>query len=291
MENPWILYSLAWLIAVGLADFVKKIIISKWINKEVFLLLCFWLYVVFFWLNYYFQGTNEDLFTTQILTSAAIIGVNSFIWPLCILVSLKYLDTSLTLICVRLLSSFIILFIGYYLLWDKISFYNLVWFLIGMLAIWLLSGFKLNKKYLELNKKGVCALLIATISVITIHTYFKYIMPSINPHDFMPMQFTIAFISLLVYMLLRWKLKDITLPELKISFWYAIFMACIVWIHFLYFLPNIYLLGPLSLGYKMLSYSLIVPIILSVIFLWDPINKKRILAFVLTIISIFLFLI
>jgi hypothetical protein len=59
----------------------------------------------------------------------------------------------------------------------------------------------------------------------------------------------------------------------------------------LYFLPNIYLLGPLSLGYKMLSYSLIIPIVLSVIFLWEPVNKTRIFAFGLTVISIFLFLV
>jgi hypothetical protein len=52
-----------------------------------------------------------------------------------------------------------------------------------------------------------------------------------------------------------------------------------------------YLLGPLSLSYKMLSYSLVVPIILSVIFLWEPINRTRLVAFGLTVASIFLFLI
>ena len=56
--NLWILYSLGWLITLGLWDFFKKLMLSKWWNKEVFLLVCFIWYVIAFWSNMFIQGTG-----------------------------------------------------------------------------------------------------------------------------------------------------------------------------------------------------------------------------------------
>ncbi len=288
MENLWIFYSLGWLIALWLWDFIKKLILSRWVNKEVFLLLCFVLYVPVFWINMYFQWTG--ILDNETLKSGIILWVNNFFAPLWVLISLKYLDTSFALIFIRLVSSFVILFIWIYLLWDSLSLFNIIWFLIWAIAIFMLSGFQFWKK-LQMHRKWVIALWITTLAVIFGNTYFKYIVADINVADFMPIQFTTTLLCIFAYMLLRWKLKYINKIEIQKSLPYASITMIIFVIYFLYFLPNIYLLGPLSLWYKMLSYGLIVPILLSIIFLWDKVDTKRAIAFILTIISIFLFLI
>ncbi|USN57791.1 MAG: hypothetical protein H6767_05400 [Candidatus Peribacteria bacterium] len=71
---------------------------------------------------------------------------------------------------------------------------------------------------------------------------------------------------------------------------YAVLSGIIFVVHFLYVLPQMYLLGPVSISYKFLSYSIIVPIALSIIFLGDPFTKKRATAFILTVVSLFLFM-
>jgi hypothetical protein len=68
-------------------------------------------------------------------------------------------------------------------------------------------------------------------------------------------------------MILRGKVNKFNKIEVKKIFPYAFITIWLFAAFFLYLVPNMYLLGPLSLSYKMLSYSLVVPIILSVIFL------------------------
>lgn len=132
---------------------------------------------------------------------------------------------------------------------------------------------------------------ITMIAIVLSNSYFKYVLPEINVHDFMVVQFSVTALCLLAYMTLRKKFTNFNVKEVKKILPYAAITLVIFSLHFLYFLPNIYLLGPLSLGYKMLSYSLAVPILLSVVFLGESITKLRVFAFVLTLISIFLFLI
>ena len=287
MENLWIFYSLGWLMTLGMWDYIKKLILSKGINKEVFLLVCFTLYVPVFWINMLINGTgNIDPYT---LKNGIIFWLSNTLAPVFVLISLKYLDTAFSLVSIRVLSSFFVLFIGTQIIWDQLSIIDYIWFFLWVSAVFLLSWFEFGKKY-DLHRKWIVWTIIAMAGIIFWHSYFKHIVPNINVHDFMPIQFTTTFFGILFYIVIRWKLKDINKKEVVLSLPYAWMTVVVFALYFLYFLPNIYLNGTLSLGYKMLSYSLIVPIALSIIFLWDSLTKKRIIAFILTIISIFLFI-
>lgn len=288
MEMTWVIYGLLWMLALGLGDFIKKMILEHGWNKEVFLLVCFILYVPIFWINMLFQWTG--IFDNITLQSWIILGVNNFFGPIWIMVSFKYLDTSFAIVAIRLISSFLVLFIGIYLLWDQLSLYNIIWFVIGAIALFLLSGFRFWA-WMKMHIKWVIGMGMAIFSIIFYNSYFKYLIPDINVHDFMPIQFTATLLSLILYMVVRWKIGNVTKKSIIKVLPYAGMTTIVFAIYFLYLLPSIYLLGPLSLGYKILSYSLIIPIILSVVFFWDPLGKRRMIAFALTIISIFLFLI
>lgn len=288
MENLWIFYSLGGLLALGLWDFCKKLVLSKWWNKEVFLLVCFLLYVSIFFINMLFQWTWDiDRFTLQ---SWIILWINNFFIPLWVMISLKYLDTWFSLISIRIISAFLILGVWLFMLWDILSFYDYLWFFLWMIAIFLLSWFKLWS-WVSIHKKWIIWIVISIVWIVFLNSYFKYIVPNINVHDFMLVQFTTTLICLIIYMLIRNKMQYLSVSEVKKTLPYALPSVCVFVVHFLYLLPNIYLLWPLSLGYKMLSYSLVVPIILSIIFLEESIDKRRGIAFLLTVGSIFLFII
>jgi hypothetical protein len=107
----------------------------------------------------------------------------------------------------------------------------------------------------------------------------------------MAIQTTSGLLIMLLYLYVRKKYDRISLQKIIQVSKYSLVPVILFPIFLLYLLPNLYTYGPLSLGYKILSYSIMIPIILSVIFLWEPVDKTRIFAFGLTVISIFLFLI
>lgn len=288
MESSWIFFALAGMLALGVGDFIKKLILSKGIHKEVFLLSCFLLYIPAFWGIHFLWGTG--VFEKKEVIAALIIGTCNFFIPLGMLTAFKYLGMSFALISIRLISSFLLLWVGVYILHDQLSYYNILGFFLGAIAIVLLSWFRFGKK-LELHPKGVIALCACTFGIVVSNSYFKFILSEIDIYDYMPLQFTITGLLIVLYMIIRDKLTFFTVAEFKKGFPYAAITWVIFLFHFLYFLPNIYTLWTLSLSYKMLSYSLVVPILLSVIFLWEPVNRTRIIAFGLTVISIFLFLV
>jgi len=258
MELIWALFAIGALITVGLWDFIKKLVLSKWWDKDVFLFTCFLLYVPAFWINAYFQWTG--VYDYETIKAACIIWVTNFWAPLWVMTALI------------------------------LSIYNIIGFFIGAFAIFLLSGFKFGQK-IDLHPKWLIAVIIAICSISFWNSYYKYMIDTVQVHDYTALQFSVTGLCLFLYMLVRWKLKNFSKWEVSKILPYAAITLWLFMLFFLYLIPNMYLLWPLSLSYKMLSYSLVVPILLSVIFLWEPVNRTRVIAFGLTIISIFLFLI
>ncbi len=288
MENYWIFYSIWGLLVLGLWDFIKKVILQKWWQKEVFLFICFVFYLVLLWINFFINWNWN--FTNIEIKSAIIIWIFDSMIPLWVLTAFKYLEISFALIFMRIISSVIILFIWMKILWDNLSLANIIGFIMWIIAIYLLSWFKFWEKH-KISKKWIIALIATTIAIIWSHSFFKYYVSEINIDNFMILKFLVSFFVITIYMLIRWKFSEFSKKQVKLVMPLAFVTAIIFVAQFLYFLPNIYLNWPLSLSYKILSYSLIVPIILSIIFYKDKITKKKIIAFALTLISLWLFII
>lgn len=288
MENYWIFYSIWWLLVLWLWDFIKKVIIQKWANKEVFLFVCFVFYIIFLWWNFLLNWSFN--FTNVEIKSAIIIWIFDSMIPLWVLTAFKYLEISFALIFMRIISSVVILFIWMKILWDNLNTANIIWFLMWIVAIYLLSGFNFWKKH-KISKKWIIALLATTIAIIWSHSYFKYYVADLNIDNFMILKFIVSFSIIILYMIIRWKFSEFSRKQIKLVLPLSIITAILFTAQFLYFMPNIYLNWPLSLSYKILSYSLIVPIILSIILYKDKITKRKIIAFVLTLFSLGLFII
>ena len=75
----WIIYSIAGFLALWLGDYIKKLVLSQWWNKELFLLTCFSLYVPMFFINMLIQGTGN--YEMELIKNAAILGFVDFWFP------------------------------------------------------------------------------------------------------------------------------------------------------------------------------------------------------------------
>ena len=288
MELSWLIYSLLGLFFIWFADFTKKVMLKNWWNKDVFLFVCFSLYMVALTINFWFNFDTSSI-DSSLVKSSFIIWFFDFITPIWMLAWLKYLDTSFMFISTRLSSSFFILFIGIYILGDTLSAYNIIWFLLWVISLFLLSWFSFKEKH-NINKKGILAIFVALTWMIWAHSYFKYIVNDINIDTFMFLKFWFSLIFLIIYMLIRKKFEHFNKIEIKKIFKYAI-VSCFLFVsYFLYILPQMYMLWTLSLSYKMISYSLFVPVLLSLIVYREEISKKKIFAILLTVLSVTLFI-
>lgn len=286
MNTTWYLFCLSGLLLIGIWDFIKKIITQKWYDKDVFLAVCFLLYVILFGIYFIFFGdgsiTQDEFFI------AAPAGIFDFMIPLGMMASLKYNDSSLAFVSIRLISSFTLLAIWSFFFSDNLNMINIIGFILGILAIYLLSGFHFWENYKN-SKKGTLAIMITIIGLTLSMSYFKYFVAEVDIPGYMFIKFSITALCLFLYFTFRNRWKNFSLKNIKKVSPYALLTTGFFLLHFLYILPNMFLLWPLSLSYKILSYSLAIPIILSVIFYKEKLTQTRIIAFGLTILSLLFF--
>lgn len=288
MEYIWLFYSLLGLLFLWLADFTKKVMLKNWWNKDIFLFMCFVFYIIALLINLIFNFDINNI-NYDLIQPALVIWFFDIVTPIWMLAGLRYLDTSFTFISTRLMSSFFILFIWVYILWDYLSVYNLIWFFLWVISLYLLSGFSFKKEH-KINLKWIIGILMALTWMVVSHSYFKYVVNDVDIDTFMFLKFLISFILLVIYMWFRKKFNHFNNVEIKKIVIYAL-ISCFLFVsYFLYILPQMYILWTLSLSYKMLSYSLFVPVILSLLIYREEISKKKIFAIILTIISVTLFI-
>jgi hypothetical protein len=286
MEIVWYSYCLVGLLVLGLGDYIKKLVTSKWYDKDVFLSTCFILYILFFLINFLIVWDN-NITQREILISLPA-GVFDFMIPMWMLAALKYADSSLSFVTIRLITSFTLLAIWAWYFWDNLNAYNLFGFALWIIAIFLLSWFQFWKKY-EIHKKWFWWIIIAIVWITLGNSYFKYFVDNVDIPSFMFLKFTVTWILVFLYLTVRKRWWNYNINTVKKIIPYAIITTLLFLFQFGYVFPKIYSLGPLSISYKILSYSLAVPIILSVIFHNEKLTKKRIIAFTLTTASLLFF--
>lgn len=287
MEKIWILYALWGLLCAGLMDFNKKIVLMRGYTGEVYLLttsvlffIFFWCYALLFWDNY---------FNLELIAQGIIYGITTFLTPLWMLTAYKYSSVSFSLVTIRLIASFLLLLVGVFIIWDHVSILNILWFIFWMVAIFLLSWWK-KWSTKDIHIKGILWMLIAIFAIVFGHSFLKYIVVDVNMPDFVAVQTTSSLAAMVGYLYIRKKFDHISLKKMLRVSKYSMVPLVLFPMFLLYFLPNLYIYGPLSLGYKILSYSIVIPILLSIIFYREPIDKTRIIALGLTLVSILLFI-
>jgi hypothetical protein len=157
-----------------------------------------------------------------------------------------------------------------------------------VIAIYLLSWFEFWKKH-KISQKGFIGIILAIVWITLGNSYFKFYVEEIDIPSFMFLKFSFTASFVFLYLTIRKRWKNFTLINIKNIIWYAWITTILFLLQFWYVFPEIYRLWPLSISYKILSYSLAVPILLSILFHWESLTKRKKYAFALTALSLLFF--
>jgi hypothetical protein len=157
-----------------------------------------------------------------------------------------------------------------------------------VIAIYLLSWFELWKKH-KMSQKGFIGIILAIVWITLGNSYFKFYVDEIDIPSFMFLKFSFTALLVFWYLTIRKRWKNFSVESVKNILWYAFVTTILFLLQFWYVFPEIYRLWPLSISYKILSYSLAVPIILSIIYNKESLTTRKKYAFLLTALSLLFF--
>ncbi len=280
--SHWFILTILVTIAVGIVAFINKIFASRKYDQRFSTIILYGI-MSFFALAYLSLLGIEQVSNRNIILSI-VWGAQIYSYSLIMMTVLRYLPTSTYFISARLTSSFMLLAIGIIFFNDIISNSEMAGLLLGVFAMVLL--FDKEKKKNVNYKKGVLFLLLGILGLVLGHTITKILSFNIET---VPTILAITFLSSFFFSLL---IGYRTIKENKHNF-RPIFSINLVQsvLYFFYFvvLFYVYKMGDLGISYKIQSYSPFIPIILSAIIYKEKITKKKMIAMVLTIASLWFF--
>lgn len=205
------------------------------------------------------------------------------------LISLRYLSSSTYFINYRIASSLWLVIVWVLFFSETITIKESFGILLGFFVFYLLIEKKTAWEKVTDLKQGFFYLLLGSFAVTGVQTLAKSFATS-GMDIFSLVFFQGIFGTVFVLFLKNGEpLKKILEIQNKKQWLFLLLSWIIFWNATI--LNNYALVsGDLAIVYKVISYSLFIPIILSIIFYKEEVTKKKLLAFALTVISIFLFI-
>ena len=289
LSHNWLIFNILSSFCVGLFSFFNKVTIERKHNENLTLLFLYGNQIWIAFMLVLFFGNHS--FNSKTFFLATIASLFLLIVYKSRFIALKNIDSSTYFTNFRIISSTLLLFIGYLFFNDTLSFREIFGFALGIGIFFLLfekQKHASNRHY----KKSILALLTSIIFITFFGTILKIV--SLGEINFFNFIFYESIVSLSIMLILgRKKIssglfrKNILLKEtFKLSLFQAILQILIAPL----FLYALYLGADLGIAYKIQSYSIFIPIILSIIIYKERFTKKKIIALILTIISIQFFL-
>ena len=286
----WFIYALVSTLTIGLFNFSTKIVSEENKSKFYFFLYFYSALLVFSSLVIGFsKNISFDYSFLIILISFLFVTLYYFVLDTRIK-ALKYISSSIYFINYRIFSSILLIILGLLIFSEEFSILYFFGFLLGFIVFYLLhdKDGDVSKEKKDFSK-GIKLLFIGIIFISIIQTLSKFSAVG-DLNIFSIIFFQGVFGILLILFSNRKKIKDNIkmIPSIKDHF----FFAGAGFLNFLSisFIFLAFIEGNLSIVYKIVSYSVFIPIILSVIFYKEKITTRKTLAFALTIISLWFFL-
>lgn len=286
----WIIFALISCFATGMFWFFQKIESeSKTLNSEAFIIYAhLWMVIIpILWLLIW---KVDIIFDWNMLLIALILN---FLYVIIIktrLLSLKFLSSSTYFINYRIFSSILLLVLGQVFFWELISTKEYIWIFLWFFIFYLLLEKKDSQETKSDFKKWYIFLTLGIVLLSIIWLSQKYLI--LWNFDVMSyMLYSWFFWIFSVFILSKNKdkaLRSLYLKESKDKI--LVLSAWIIFPIWLYWNCSALLSWwDVAIVYKIISYSLFIPIILSIIIYKEKVTWKKLLAFILTVASIWLF--
>ena len=286
----WIIYALITSLWVGLYWFAQKIKAEN--PKQSDTGFIFYTYLIFLvtgltWV--YLTWESWVLYDYTAMTYSFWI---MFLYTIVVktrLLSLRYLSSSTYFINYRIFSSIWLLLLGMFVFSETISFKEILWVLVGFIVFYLLIEKKDNTESKKDLQRGFIFMFIWSICIAGLQSINKdFALSWLNIYFLVLYS---GFFGIIFAILLKGKEKIYQIVEIQ-SWRQGVFLIT-SWIIFsIATVTNnlAFIWWDLAIVYKIISYSLFIPIILSIIFYKEQVSSKKLIAFALTVLSIFLFI-
>jgi len=289
MES-WFIYAIITSLCVGLYWFAQKIKAEH--PEESDTGFIFYTYLTFFatWLlGSTLYSRSQDIFDIQVIAYS--FGI-MFLYTIIVktrLLSLRYVSSSTYFINYRILSSLWLLIIWIIIFSETITMREIIWILVGFIVFYLLIEKKTEWESSRDVKKGFLYLFIWSLCIAALQSLSKDF--AISWYDVYALVLYSWIFGMIFAILLKWKeslldvvkIRDYKYGAFLIGAWVIFSIASVT--------NNLaFITGDLAIVYKIISYSLFIPIILSIIVYKEQVTPKKLLAFTLTLISILLFI-
>lgn len=270
----WFTLAILSAIFFGFNGFIKKVIAHKWLEKNHFLLYSgimqtITTFIYFLYNGSYFYMTLLFWFLI-VARMVLLVEKNSTM-----IESLKYIDSSLFFPSNRLITMWAWFFIWLFLFWEYLEQAEVFFLVIWILTVLLLWYKKDKSKNKDLSK-WIKFLFLSSLFVIWTSTINKYVWENHNIALYM----FLCNIVWIAYISLKMKLWKIRLHYNKeeIIYWNIYWFFWFIWFVFLLLSLKEWKLVIVQL---ISTIAILIPIILSYLFLKEEVNKYRVLWLVL----------
>lgn len=289
MLPPWLIFALIATVLIWLHGFLSKMQSEqKKIHDDVFIFyLYIYLIIVSLWSIFFFN--RELQFWLSIIVYAAIMVIINTFFLKARFISLRHLSTSAFFINFRIISSILLIIIWVLFFKESINAKELSWIFLWFITFYLLLEKNPTAKITKNTKKWILYLFYAIILTTILQAVSKNFILT-NPDIY-----SLLFYEGIIWVLLltgtsKGKVLRKSIWVKKIENHLFLWVSGIIFFSAIYFNVLAFKTWDLAIVYKIISYSLFIPIILSIFFYKEKITTEKVIAFGLTIISILLFI-
>ena len=279
----WFIYVFIALISKGIGSFITKIIAQENFDYKIIFLIQTFLStcILIFFIDY------KTFFNFELIIFGFLAGLFLFLNKQTMVLSLKEISSSIVFINYRIFSSLILIFLGFIFLNESLTYSQLIGFTLGFFIFYLLYDKKDKSKKSSNFKKGIFYLTI----LIVIAPLLVLILKLGSNISVKNIVFYYSFFIFIFFLTQNIYQKNVSIKKLSNRNFlkYGIILSLISCITN-YSIISAYSLHTISIIYKIFSFEIFIPIILSIIIYKEKISLRKIIAFILTIISIWFFL-
>ena len=282
--EAWILYALIGAIFVGIVNFYSKIIAAQELNRNrIFIYSMFSMTVVsILFLIFNYQYSQITLLIIIISIIRVMAGLEKQIFTV---EALKHIESSLFFPIHKITHIFLAFLVWIFFFQEYLNWIELSAILLWIVVILLLTDKKSRNKQID-YKKWFLFLIISNLFLLiasSINKYIAYIDFDIWTYMLITSLSGTIYLSLTKKDAFDTVDKDTKIKELQM--WFSRGLFSYIWFFFVVYALQDW---PFALVQVLVVLSIFVPIILSVIVFNEKINFKKIIAFILLMIVIYL---
>lgn len=287
--ETWMIHALLGMLVMGIFGILQKIEAESKMNRSWFIAysnigMIIFPVIIGLYNNIHFEF-DMILFWIAFITQGAYIVVLKLR-----LRCLDYMTSSTYFINYRIMTSILLVLVGQILFLDNILLNEYLGIFLGFIVFILLIEKKDKDESLKNLKRGYIYLCLSIIIASIIWVISRYIAAQDYPIELYALYGWIS--GTIVTLLSKW--KDTLRDVMHIKWWKQAAFLALAWLVFwTWVILHVWALRQgwdLAIVYKILSYSLFFPIIFSILYYKEPLTPRKILAFILTVVSIWLFI-